>query len=107
MGLKYTPMRVIAKKHLAQYWQKHPHTEQALRAWFDSAQGASWQSPKDIKNQHASASVVSNNRVVFNIKGNAHRLVVAVAYRFAAVYIKFIGTHQEYDNIDAKTVEMD
>ena len=100
-------MRIIAKRHLTSYWAKHPDTEQALKAWFDEVANAQWRTPQDIKAHYASASFVANNRVVFNIKGNAHRLIVAVAYRFGAVYIKFIGTHQDYDRIDAATVEME
>ena len=68
---------------------------------------AAWKTPQDIKNQYASASFVGKNRVVFNIKGNHYRLIVAVAYRFGALYIKFVGTHAEYDQIDAATVEME
>ncbi len=98
-------MRLIAKKRLVEYWQKHPDTEQALKAWADEVAQAAWQTPQDIKLHHASASFVSNNRVIFNIKGNAHRLVVALAYRLGAVYIKFIGTHAQYDKVDAATVE--
>ena len=67
---------------------------------------ARWQTPQDIKNQYRNASVVGQNRVVFNIKGNDHRLIVAIAYQFGAIYIKFIGTHAEYDLIDAATVDM-
>lgn len=69
--------------------------------------GPSGKSPADIKDQYRSASVLKSRRVVFNIKGNDYRLVVAVAYRFGALYIKFVGTHREYDAIDANTVEMD
>jgi mRNA interferase HigB len=100
-------MRLIAKKRLIEYWQKHPDTEQPLKAWADEVATSAWKTPQDIKRQHASASFLSNNRVVFNIKGNAHRLIVALAYRLGAVYIKFIGTHAQYDKIDATTVEME
>ena len=65
----------------------------------------SWATPQDIRDRYASASFVGHNRVVFNIKGNDYRLIAAVAYRFQAVYIKFIGTHAQYDRIDAATVE--
>ena len=71
------------------------------------ANAAKWKTPQDIKAAFASASFVGSNRVVFNIKGNDYRLVVSVAYRFQAVYVKFIGTHAEYDLIDAETVEME
>lgn len=100
-------MRVIAKKHLISYWQTHPDAEQPLKAWYDEVANAQWQTPQDIKRQFASASFVANNRVIFNIKGNHHRLIVAVAYRFGAVYIKFVGTHADYDKIDASSVEME
>ena len=100
-------MRVIAKKHLIQFWVVHKSAEQPLRAWYDEAISANWQSPQDIKNQYRNASFVGNNRVVFNIKGNDYRLIVAVAYRIGVLYIKFIGSHAAYDGIDAKTVKME
>jgi mRNA interferase HigB len=100
-------MRVIAKRHLVDCWTKHPDTEQALKSWHDEVSKAKWQTPQDINRQYASASFLANNRVVFNIKGNPHRLIVAIAYRFGAVYIKFIGTHEQYDQVGAANVEMD
>ncbi|WP_308418581.1 type II toxin-antitoxin system HigB family toxin [Chitinimonas arctica] len=90
-----------------QFGQRHPAAKQPLLAWYEEVSKAAWQSPQDIKNSYASASFVGNNRVVFNIKGNDYRLIVAVAYRISAVYIKFIGTHAEYDKIDAATVDME
>ena len=98
-------MKVIAVGTLNDFWTRHPTAEQPLKAWYDEARHAAWSSPQDIRNRYASASFVGKNRVVFNIKGNDFRLIVAVAYRFQAVYIKFIGTHAEYDRIDAATVE--
>jgi mRNA interferase HigB len=98
-------MRVIAKKHLIAFWEKHPDAEQPLKAWYDEAAKAQWKTPQDVKAQYRNASIVGNNRVVFNIKGNDYRLVVAVAYRLGALYIKFVGSHKEYDAIDAATVE--
>jgi len=98
-------MKVIAIGTLRAFWERHADTEQPLKAWHDEAKAASWSSPQAIKHQYAHASFVGRNRVVFNIKGNSYRLIVAVAYRFQAVYIKFIGTHAEYDKIDAATVE--
>lgn len=98
-------MKVIAVSSLRGFWERHPDSEQSLKAWYDEAKHASWSTPQDIKNHYASASFVSGNRVVFNIKGNDYRLVVAIAYRFQAIYIKFIGTHAEYSRIDAATVE--
>lgn len=98
-------MRVIAKPQLEVLWKAHPAAEQPLKAWYDEAKNAAWCAPQDIKNQYASASFLGDNGVVFSIKGNDFRLVTAVAYRFQAIYIKFIGTHAEYDKIDALTVE--
>jgi len=98
-------MKVIAVGALRNFWDRHPESEQALKAWYDEARHAVWRTPQDIRNRYASASFVGHNRVVFNIKGNDYRLIVAVAYRFQAIYIKFIGTHTEYDRVDAATVE--
>ena len=97
-------MKVIAVGTLRRFWTKHPDAEQPLKAWYDEARHATWKSPKDIKSRYASASFVGHNRVVFNIKGNDYRLIVAMAYRFQASYIKFVGTHAEYDRIDARTI---
>lgn len=98
-------MRVIAVSSLVEFWNKHPAAKAPLTAWLAIARGAQWGTPADIKAQFGSASFLANRRVVFNIKGNDYRLVVAVAYRFGALYIKFVGTHAEYDAIDAQTVE--
>lgn len=98
-------MRVIAVSTLRAFWECHRTAEQPLKAWYDEARRAQWLTPQDIRDHYASASFVGGNRVVFNIKGNDYRLIVAVAWRFQAVYIKFIGTHAQYDRIDAATVE--
>lgn len=99
-------MRVIALKHIRDFYVRHPDSANALKAWVQEARNAGWKSPQDIKNQYRSASFLKGNRVVFNIKGNEYRLVVAIAYRVEAAYIKFIGTHAQYDAIDAQTIEM-
>lgn len=100
-------MRIIAVSYLRHFWEEHPDAEQHLKAWIDEAKKAAWTQPAEIKEQYRSASVLKNRRVVFNIKGNDYRLIVAVAYRYLAVYVKFIGTHAAYDAIDAETVEME
>ena len=100
-------MRVIALATLRNFWGKHPEAEQPLRAWHDEAARAAWKKPTDIKAYYRHASILKNRRVVFNIKGNDYRLVVAVAYRIGVVYVKFVGTHAQYDAIDAETVEME
>lgn len=99
-------MRVIAVKNLRDFWEIHPDTEAPLKAWLDEARAANWQSPADIKASYTSASILKSRRVVFNVKGNEYRLIVAVAYQFSAVYIKFVGTHKQYDAINADTVEI-
>ena len=98
-------MRVIALKPLRAFWRKHGDAEQALLAWHDEGSQAKWKQPADIKAQYRSASILKNRRVVFNIKGNDYRLVVALAYNTGLVFVKFIGTHKAYDAIDAETVE--
>jgi mRNA interferase HigB len=100
-------VRIISKKYLVQFWELHRESEQPLKAWYDEAVKANWRSPQEIKEQYRSASFIANNRVVFNIKGNDYRLIVAIAYRFGALYIKFIGSHAEYDRINAKTINME
>lgn len=98
-------MRVISKAVLVKFWTEHPDAERPLRAWFEDAHLARWKTPQEIKLRYANASFVGGNRVVFNIKGNDYRLVVAVAYGLGALYIKFVGTHAQYDAIKVTTVE--
>lgn len=97
-------MRVISKKALREFWQKHSECEQQLKAWYEEAEDAVWQSPSAIKREYPSASFLENNRVVFNIKGNKYRLVVKINYKYGIVWIRFIGTHAEYDKIDSTTI---
>ncbi len=97
-------MRVIAISSLRDFWVKHPQAEASLRSWFADASRANWQTPADIKAAHRNASFIENNRVVFNIKGNDYRLIVAVHYNRRMMYVRFIGTHAEYDAIDAGKV---
>lgn len=100
-------MRVIAVSPLRQFWEEHPAAEQPIKAWVDETNKARWAQPADIKAQYRSASILKNRRVVFNIKGNDYRLVAAVAFKLGIVYVKFIGTHVEYDKVNAETVEME
>ncbi len=97
-------MHIIALKTLREFWQKHPQAEVPLRAWHADASRADWRSPADIKAAFRSASFLANNRVVFNIEGNDYRLVVAVLYNPGLMFIRFVGTHAEYDRIDAVTI---
>lgn len=105
MGISYiTIVRIIAKKILRDFWSRHADIEQPLKAWHKEAASAVWKGPADVKRLYPSASILPNNRVVFNIKGNTYRLIVAVRYELRIVYIRFIGTHAEYDSIDAETI---
>lgn len=97
-------MRVFNRSTVRAFADAHGDVRQALYAWFAEVEKASWGGPDDLKERHASASVLNSERVVFNIKGNKYRIVVAIKYEFFAVYIRFIGTHAEYGAIDATTV---
>jgi mRNA interferase HigB len=97
-------MRVISKRSLREFWEKHPEAKRVLQAWYEDALRAEWQTPADIKRIYGNASLLGDNRVVFNLKGNDYRLVVKVHYDRGHVYIRFVGTHQAYDNIDAETI---
>jgi mRNA interferase HigB len=99
-------MRIISRKILRHFWEKSDYTdsEQPLRAWFREASRADWKSPAEVKAAYRSASIVGNDRVVFNIAGNKYRLVVRINYSYRVVYIRFIGTHRQYDRIDAAEV---
>jgi len=97
-------LRIIAKKVLREFWEKHNDSEQALKTWFSEVKKSNWNYPKDIKILYPSASFIADNRIVFNIKGNNYRLIVKVNYDFKLVWIRFIGTHKDYDKINVKTI---
>ncbi|MCC6604283.1 MAG: type II toxin-antitoxin system HigB family toxin [Anaerolineae bacterium] len=97
-------MRIISRRTLREFWAKHPDAEQPLRAWFAAVQQADWQTPTEIKQEYRNASFIANDRVVFNIKGNRYRVIAAVKYEYRIVYIRFVGTHQAYDKVDAATI---
>ena len=97
-------MRVIAKSTLRDFWINHKDCEQQLKSWFNEAERAVWSSPADIKTDYPSASILPGNRVVFNIKGNSYRLVVKINYKAGVIWIRFVGTHNEYDQINAETI---
>jgi mRNA interferase HigB len=97
-------MRIIALKTLRLFWEQHPDARQALQAWYRDTKRATWTTPADIRTVYRNASFVGHNRVIFNIRGNRYRLVVAINYAHGIVYIRFIGSHQAYDTIDAATV---
>lgn len=97
-------MRIISRRLLREFWDKHPDATIPLKTWFHDVERAEWNSPVDIKDTHRNASFVANSRVVFNIKGNRYRIVVVVVFQHSLVYIRFVGTHQEYNQIDLTTI---
>ena len=102
------PVRIIAKRTLKGFWESAPEYADAkgpLEAWYFEVIRASWATPQELKAQFGSASILKNNRVVFNIAGNKYRLVVAIDYRRQACFVKFIGAHKQYDTIDAETCD--
>ena len=100
----YLAMRVISRKALREFWERYPDAEQPLKAWYQEVRLATWLTPAEVKAQYRSASLVGNNRVVFNFGGNKYRLIVVIRYRIQRVYVRFVGTHREYDAIDAREV---
>jgi mRNA interferase HigB len=102
MGARYPgPVRIIARRTLRDFWEAgHPDAERPLKAWYAQARKASWQSMADIKEIYRSASVVRADLVVFNVGGNKYRLVVSPWFRGQALYVKFVGTHKQYDAVD-------
>jgi mRNA interferase HigB len=97
-------MRILSRSTLRNFWETHPDAEEALKTWYSEASHANWQSPVDVKRFRRNVSIIASDRIVFNIKGNTYRLIVAIRYDIGIVFIRFIGTHSEYDKIDAKTV---
>jgi mRNA interferase HigB len=97
-------LRVIAKKTLRDFWLKHADAEQSLKSWYHETTKSKWKGPGDIKVDYPTASFLQNNRVVFNIKGNTYRLIVRINYSVSVVWIRFVGTHAQYNKIDAKTI---
>ena len=97
-------MRVIAKKILRDFWEEHSDCEQQLKSWFRETSKAEWTNTKKKKSEYPSASILNDNRVVFNIKGNKYRLIVKINFEYEMVWIRFIGTHKEYDAINATTI---
>ena len=97
-------MRVFTRRTLREFWERHPDARESLETWYQVAERADWSSPAGVKERYPSASIIADNRVVFNIKGNDYRLVVNINYRRRAVYIRFIGSHAEYDRINALEV---
>lgn len=97
-------MRIIARKTLRDFYEHHADSKAPLDAWFHEALAARWSGPQDIKKRYPSADILPGNRVVFNIKGNSYRLIVKIHYNTGIIFIRFVGTHAEYDKIEATTI---
>lgn len=97
-------MRVISIKILREFWEIHSECQQQLKSWFQETSKAEWKNPNEIKLEYPSASLLGNNRVVFNIKGNHYRIIVKINFEYKMVWIRFVGTHSEYDKIDANKI---
>ena len=98
-------MHLVSIPPLLGFVAKYPDAKQSVLAWVAEVKKASWKSPADIKAQYTTASILKSRRVVFNLKGNDYRIIVSVAYSVGSVYVKFIGTHKQYDAVDANLVE--
>ena len=99
-------MNVIKRAPLLEFWMRHADAEDELRDWYTIASKAAWTTPHDVKQDFPSADPIGDGRMIFNIRGNHYRLIVRIVYQFKAIQIKWIGTHAEYDRVDARTVEL-
>ncbi len=97
-------VRVIAKRTLRNFWEKHADSEDQLKAWFTETEKSEWKNINELKNDYPTASILKDNRIVYNIKGNNYRLIVKFNFEYQICWIRFIGTHAEYDKIDANNI---
>ncbi|CAN7439970.1 type II toxin-antitoxin system HigB family toxin [Phenylobacterium sp. LjRoot164] len=97
-------MNVVALRTLQAFWARHPNAKGPLTTWYKLARAAEWSTPHDVRETFGSADFLTDNRVVFDVGGNNYRLVARISYPFKQVLVKFVGTHAEYDRIDATSV---
>jgi mRNA interferase HigB len=97
-------MRIVAKRTLREFWRLHAAAESPLKTWYAHAKAAKWQTPADVRGTFLTADFVADNRVIFDIAGNKYRLVGKVNYRRGVIFIRFVGTHGDYDRIDPETI---
>lgn len=97
-------MRLIPLSTLKTFWVHHPDAKQPLLAWHEQVKHSDWQSPTEVKAAFGTASILQDGRVVFNIAGNKYRLITWINYPYRVVYIRFVGTHRQYDQIDAQSI---
>ena len=98
-------MRIIAESNLRLFWEDNPTVREPLQVWIQETRKAVWKSPHEVKDLYGTSSILPNDRICFNIKGNHFRLIVAVSFSAGIVQIKFIGTHENYDTVNAETVD--
>ena len=97
-------MRIVSKRTLKEFWEKHEDAEQALLSWYKVVKAAKWKNFNEVRQQFGSSKILGNDRIIFKIKGNKYRLVVKVTFKHQAIWIRFIGNHTDYDSIDAKII---
>ena len=97
-------MRVLSKRRLREFWDKPPDSEQQLKSWFEEAEKADWRNPNFVKREFPNSRIISGNRAIFNIHRNKYRLIVKINYKYGMIWVRFIGTHSEYDQIDPKRI---
>lgn len=102
--LKITHLRIIARKTLRTFWEGHADSEQSLKSWYREMEKGTWATINEMKTQYPSASILKGNRIVFNIKGNKYRLISKMNFQYQVCWIRFIGTHAEYDKINANEI---
>lgn len=96
--------RILSKRRIREFWEKYPDSKSYLETWYETANKAEWKNPNELKEFYATITILKNSRVVFNIKGNDYRLIAKINYKKQWMFIRFIGTHSEYDKIDADTI---
>ncbi|MDN5217541.1 type II toxin-antitoxin system HigB family toxin [Fulvivirgaceae bacterium BMA12] len=97
-------MRIIAKRTLREFWKKHADCEEQLKAWYKEVEKSQWSNINEPRSEYPSARILNENRIVFNIKGNHYRLIVKFNFEFGIGWVRFVGTHAEYDKIDANEI---
>ena len=97
-------MRIIAKSTLRDYWTVNKNAEQALLSWYKVANKAKWSNFNEVKQQFGTCKVVGNDRIIFKVRGNNYRLIIKISFENKLIWIRFIGTHSEYDLINAKEI---
>lgn len=104
LGTQKSTVRIIARRTLREFWESHPNAEDPLLSWYRTVRHADWATPMQVKSSFPKADMVGNNRVVFNIRGNRYRLIAKIDYRHRIVFVRFVGTHADYNRIDAREV---